>query len=335
VPPAPPAVQSLQSTEQYTAEQTGQVYLMVAAWTAVVAAAISLVLALGQMLYQGKSLPVGLGLLAVGGGLAAGALGGTAGQVLYSVAPDVSAFRVVGWLLLGGLVGVGLSFVVPNLRKTHGLIGGAVGGLIGAVAFIGASSVTDFLGRMVGAGVVGLCIGFMVALVEAAFRRAWLEVRLGGREQITVNLGPEPVSIGSDARNCTVFARGASPLALRYWLRNGSVVCHDHAAGREVAVGEGDLRTAGSVEVTVRTGGAPAPRSVPTPAPASVMPTPARAPAPAPAPVMSMPAPAAPRPMVPPPPPAATGPTARCPECGSPVTGQAGLRICKNCGAIS
>lgn len=34
-----------------------------------------------------------------------------------------------------------------------------------------------------------------------------------------------------------------------------------------------------------------------------------------------------------PPPPSA--PVARCPECGTAVTGAAGMRLCKRCGALS
>ena len=65
----------------------------------------------------------------------------------------------------------------------------------------------------------------MVAIAEAAFRSAWLEVWHGPREMITVNLGAEPVRVGGDARQCTVWARGAAPVALRFWVRDGRVVC--------------------------------------------------------------------------------------------------------------
>ena len=96
----------------------------------------------------------------------------------------------------------------------------------------------------------------MVAVVEVAFRRAWLEVRFGEREMITVNLGPEPVKVGGDARACTVWARGAAEIALRYWIRDGKVYCEDVPSKREAIVADGDTRTAGGVTVVVRTGSA-------------------------------------------------------------------------------
>ena len=380
---APAKVQSLQSTEAYSADQTVQLFAVGGLWTAVIAAAISVLLACGQMLYQGKAIPISLLLLAGAGGAVAGVIGGTAGQLLYAFIPDIPVlgqiFRIIGWLLLGGLVGFGLAFVVPNLRKRYGIIGGVVGGLIGAIAFLVCSLVADALGRIVGAAVLGMCIGLMVAIVEAAFRSAYLEVKLGARETITVNLGPEPVKIGGDARACTIFARGAAPIALKFWIRDGQVICHDSAIG-EQAVSNGVVKQAGSVEVTVRTSSssrsATPPPSKPTPpprpapfvpaavppvaAPAPVPPVAAPRPAPVPAPAIarptvgpiakptlpSMPSSGA-KPIVPPiarpsasPPPVAppaqpTGPKARCTECGAVVEGKAGMRICKQCGAIS
>jgi hypothetical protein len=95
----------------------------------------------------------------------------------------------------------------------------------------------------------------MVAVAETAFRRAWLEVRYGGREKITVTLGPEPVKVGSDAKACTVWARGAPPVAMRFFVRDGQVVCDDLAAGRELVVGDGFEKEVGTLVVTVRTGG--------------------------------------------------------------------------------
>jgi hypothetical protein len=66
-------------------------------------------------------------------------------------------------------------------------------------------------------------------------------------------LGPEPVMVGGDGQQCAVWARGAPPVALRYWLRGPQVFCHDVATGQERAVAGGDYRRAGGVEVTVRT----------------------------------------------------------------------------------
>jgi hypothetical protein len=252
--------------------------------------------------------------------------------------------------LLGGLAGVGLSLFIPNLKKVHGLAGGAIGGVVGAIGFMAMSSFTgDIVGRLVGGFLVGFCIGLMVAVVEAAFRRAWLEVRYGERETITVNLGPEPVKIGGDGPACTVWARGAPPLALRYFIRNGQVICEDSPTRTETVVSDGDAREVGNVRLTVRTGTSAAPvnSSVAAPTrPAPVAP-PKRAPEPArvtddddllPMPI-SPPKPATPppRPTAPAPAPAraTTPPGPRdpdaCPGCGRKNPGRPGARYCMLC----
>lgn len=249
--------------------------LETAAWTAVVAAALTLALVVGQNYYLSRPLfPGRRGLLLAAGSAAAGFASGFTGQALSYLFASVGFSTlgfVAGWLLLGGLLGFGVSYFIPNLHATKAAIAGLVGGAVGVAAyFIGQTVVGslaaavadattgrligDSAGRMAGAVVLGFCIGVMVAMVEAAFRRVWLEVRHGPREIITVNLGPDPVRVGGDARQCTVWARGAAPVALKYWIRSGRVVCGDVVAGREIEVAAGDQRSVGGVEIIVRAG---------------------------------------------------------------------------------
>jgi hypothetical protein len=207
------------------------------------------------------------------GAAAAGFVSGSAGELVYAVLRGLHPWlgflgRVLGWVLLGGLLGWGVSRFIPNLDGTKAALAGLSGGLLGSLAFLLLSELAQLAGRFGGAALLGFCIGLMVAVVEAAFRRAWLEVRYGEREVITVNLGPEPVKVGGDARACTVWARGAPDVALRYFVRDGQVVCTDVPARHEATVANGDARTVGNVTVVVRTSGAPAPaRSAPAPLP--------------------------------------------------------------------
>jgi hypothetical protein len=345
-PPKPSlgAAQGLQSSREYDSSSTGRLVAAISIWTAAIAAAISLALGIGQFLSLNRKPSPGAIALVLAGGAVAGLVGGAVGQGLFALASGSSVLgvilRVVGWSALGGLAGSGLAFVVPNLRKAHGLVGGLLGGGLGAVGYLIASGIGlgDTLGRLAGALILGFFIGLMVALVEAALRRAWLEVRFGGGETITVNLGPEPVKVGGDGKQCAVWARGADPVALRYWVREGKVVCDESGSG-EQTVGNGDRRTAGSVEVVVRmASGGPVterprseapPRAKPAaePVPPKPMSAPVAKPAPRPAPVppkpMSAPvAKPAPRPV--------SGPT--CPECGAAVDKTHG--VCPACGAM-
>jgi hypothetical protein len=81
--------------------------------------------------------------------------------------------------------------------------------------------------------------------------------------------------VGSDAKACTVWARGAPPVALRFFVRDGKVICDDPVSGRESAVSDGFEKEVGTLSVTVRTGSGAAPAQPPRrekPAPAKVRP---------------------------------------------------------------
>ncbi|MCE9564090.1 MAG: VWA domain-containing protein [Planctomycetes bacterium] len=348
---------SLQSNKEYTKGSGVRLAILSAVWTAAIAALVCLALVAGQHHYLRGTLPDAMGLgTGLGGGLVAGLVGGAAGQALYMIAPDSKFLTIIfllfGWALLGGLAGVGLSLFIPNLKKVHGLAGGAIGGVVGAIGFMLVSSFTgDIVGRLVGGFLVGFCIGLMVAIVEAAFRRAWLEVRYGERETITVNLGPEPVKIGGDGPACTVWARGAPPLALRYFIRNGQVICEDSPTRTESTVSDGDAREVGNVRLTVRTGTsaapvenkpptrpAPAPKRTPEPAPVALDDDPMPMPMPvSPPPAAPKPAAAPPRPTAPAPAPVQaakpSGPRDpdACPGCGRKNPGRPGARYCMLC----
>ena len=239
--------------------------LAIGVWTALLAVGLCLALLAGQNKYLGKTyfapgrVPLALVIL---GAVVAGFASGSIGQALFFVFLFVGVGKLgflIGWVLLGGLLGWGVSFFIPNLDGKKAALAGLGGGFLGAVAFWVMSLAGDWIGRFGGAALLGFCIGLMVAVVEVAFRRAWLEVRFGAREVITVNLGPEPVKVGGDARACTVWARGAPEVALRYWIRDGKVYCEEVPTKREAAVADGDTRAAGNVTVVVRTGGTTAP----------------------------------------------------------------------------
>jgi hypothetical protein len=301
------------------------VLLITSVWTICIATPMCLALLSGQYYYLRSGLPPGR-IVAIGlaGGMVVGALSGFSAQCCFCFAPHDdfvvnSLFRTVAWALLGGLVGVGLSLFIPNMKWLFGLAGGAVGGAIGCIGFLAVTVVTgDTLGRLLGMTIVGFCIGAMVVIAETAFRRAWLEVRYGEREVVTVNLGPEPVKIGSDAKACTVWARGAGAVALRFFVRDGEVICDDREAGDETVAGDGFSREVGNVTVTVRTSGEPAapePRRRPVARPVSKTAAP--------------PTPAVP-PTKPTIKPTATDPNA-CPLCGRVVPGAPGGRYCMLC----
>ncbi len=80
--------------------------------------------------------------------------------------------RVLAWVVLGALLGRGRAFFVPNLPPDRALLGGAIGGALGAVGFLGAASAfADVAGRLLGAALLGFLMGLMIALVEYLWSR--------------------------------------------------------------------------------------------------------------------------------------------------------------------
>jgi hypothetical protein len=254
--PPQPTVKGVQASGQFAAGTEGRLTLATGVWAGAITAMLCLTLLSGQYHYlRGRFPSIIRAFVGFVGGLLVGIIGGAAGQGLYTIAHQATVFRILGWALLGGLAGTGLSLFIPNLKWFYGLLGGAIGGAVGGLGYIVVTSVAgDIVGRLVGGLSVGFCIGLMVAIVEAAFRRAWLEVRFGARETISVNLGPEPVKVGGDAKLCTVWARGAAPLALRFFIRDGQVICDDAVMKRESSAADGFVKEVGNVTVTVRTG---------------------------------------------------------------------------------
>ncbi|MBV5262082.1 VWA domain-containing protein [Synechococcus moorigangaii CMS01] len=108
--------------------------------------------------------------------------------------------RIAGWTILGVLVGGGTSFFVPNLQLSRALLGGSLGGSIGAIGFlVAAIAFGDILGRLAGAAILGFFIGLMIAWAEKKqlSTQAYIIVHWAANEQSKILLGEKPILIGS------------------------------------------------------------------------------------------------------------------------------------------
>jgi hypothetical protein len=232
---------------------------------------------------------------------------------------------------------------------------GSVGGLLGAIAFIAVSSIGDLAGRLAGAAILGFAIGLMVALVEAACRRVWLEVSFGPRATHVVNLGAAPVLLGGNAAKCTILVPGAPQRALKFWEQDGQIFCLDVVAEKTYPVTPGHQQRLRDAQITVCSSGersAIASPAVATktqhdgPARVAVVedpppaPRPSRKPTPASAPQAARPAQAAPpapsKPARPAPetPKAGAAVAGACPVCGHLAKGEPGKRHCASCYSV-
>ncbi len=168
-------------------------FLLVILTTTLVGAAIagglSIVGSLANAQWQQMLLRVGPALL---GGLIAGAVGGLIGGGFYLlltlIAGDSVGVRIIGripgWILMGMAIGAVEGVYERSPRKLrNGLIGGAVGGFVGGLLFDPMvalmHSPSGMASRATAFVILGMCIGFLIAVVQVVLKEAWLTV-IGG-----------------------------------------------------------------------------------------------------------------------------------------------------------
>lgn len=155
------------------------------------------------------------------------------GQLLFFPISGISTIdifgRVFGWTILGGLVGSGTSFYVPNLQLKRAAAGGSLGGSLGAVGFlIVAATLGDILGRLVGAIILGFCIGIAIAWAEKKqfITEDYLIVYWSPQEQTKILLGTKPVALGSsyEAQIHLSKAQGFHPITAKIYKQDSNIV---------------------------------------------------------------------------------------------------------------
>ena len=110
--------------------------------------------------------------------LSAGGWGvGQPGSMVYLILG-----RLVGWTLMGLMLGVGVGLASLSPRNiAKGAAGGWVGGFVGGISFdlVGSLSNTGLLSRFLGLSLIGLMIGLFIGLVQELTKSAWLVSEAG------------------------------------------------------------------------------------------------------------------------------------------------------------
>ncbi|MDJ0742166.1 MAG: VWA domain-containing protein [Xenococcaceae cyanobacterium MO_167.B27] len=206
--------------------------LRIGSWTGLLALGTSLALIVGQNHYLHRRLLTSReGSIGVMGGFAAGLTAGAIGQLIFMPVANIPILevlgRLVGWTILGTLVGGGISFFMPNLKLNRALQAGAIGGSLGAIGFLFAANILgDVAGRFVGAAILGFFIGLAIALIEQLIRKASLIVHWNPREQTTLSLGEKAIVLGS-SNNSHIYlpkSQGFYPITAKIYLENGKIV---------------------------------------------------------------------------------------------------------------
>lgn len=171
----------------------------------------------------------------------AGLLAGLIGQLAYAGLLHIGLGflgRILAWSILGTILAFGMVFFIPNLNRKMAPLFGAIGGGFGSIGFMFMTVLTgDMLGRLLGAFILGACIGLLVAIVEQYYRKLWLMVLYTPRDFVQVNLGEEIVTAGS-AKEDTVYISSASPQAGRFQLDGNTVRFKDSSGTRNLKPGD-------------------------------------------------------------------------------------------------
>lgn len=135
-----------------------------------------------------------------------GGLGSWPAQAMFNTLGDGLFARAVGWAIVGAIVGLCPGVAARDRKRAlRGLTGGFVGGFVGGFLFDLVGYLLDADGgtisRLVADTAVGICVGFMVALVEALLKNAWLTVINGRREGAQFILSKDTTLIGRDDRD--------------------------------------------------------------------------------------------------------------------------------------
>ncbi len=245
--------------------------LRIGGWTGTLALGTAIALIMGQNAYwRRRLLTLKEGSISAGGGLLAGLAAGASGQFLFIPVASIPLLgvvgRVAGWTILGTLLGGGMSFFVPNLKRRRALQGGAIGGGIGAIGFLVAGGMFgDIAGRLVGAIILGFFIGLMIALIEALTQKEkpLLIVHWTPTEQTKIALGATPVILGSsdEAHIYLPKNQGYPPVMAKIFMEGSKVIMlFDEAWAKlkgmtklKQELADGDRRKIGNITIEVRT----------------------------------------------------------------------------------
>lgn len=235
--------------------------VVIGLWTSMLATGLATALTCGQnTLLRRKLLTRRQAFPLVAGGIIAGLIAGSISQVVFTTLTTNGSLawfgRILGWIVLGGIMGYGMSYVIPNLPRNKSVIAGAVGGLCGALTFLFAVvALPDFLARLLGAVILGSAIGLMIAWAEKLAREACLIVHWGAQERTIINLGERPVVLGSsnEAELYLPKEKGFPPITALVSFREGKIQMENKMTNNSHELKSGNKLQLAELLVEVRT----------------------------------------------------------------------------------
>ncbi len=263
-------LQSLQSNETYATEDREQLLIVTSIWTGILAIGIALALIMGQNAYlRRRLLGKAEGIKGTFGSVIAGIVAGAVGQLIFAPVSAIPLLilsgRIIGWILLGGLLGGGVSFFVPNLKTLRGVQGGGVGGGVGAGGFLIMSRLMGEIGgRLLGGVILGFFIGLMIALLEQLTRNACLLIHWNPTETTTLSLGDTPIILGTSNQAHIPLSKiqGYYPQTAKIFQQGEKIIMEynaDYAQAKGMkkfihVLNNGATRKFGEIRIEIQTG---------------------------------------------------------------------------------
>jgi Ca-activated chloride channel homolog len=135
--------------------------------------------------------------------------------------------RILGWTTLGSLLALGITFI-PNLKRLRALIGGSLGGSLGSFGFlITTIFFTDIPSRLIGAIILGFCIGMMIFWEEVKQLQTdvHLIVHWTINEQTQLLLGKSAIIVGTslDAQIPLNKTDGYFPITAKFFKEGDEI----------------------------------------------------------------------------------------------------------------
>jgi Ca-activated chloride channel homolog len=227
-------------------------------WTALIAIGATITLIIAENIYlRRRFLTFKEGLIGVFGGLTVGYISGVMGQLIYTpeLLLNTDLSKVISWTILGGLIGIGISLFIPNSSKFKALIGGTVGGGLGALSFVLiVNSLGDINARLLGATILGFFLGLMIILIDA-FKEAWLIVHWNSQEKSSISLGSQPIILGCSDKAHIYLSNhhGFAPIVAQIYLQQQKIIYEDYQTKQKTLLKAGSKLKFLTTEIEVKT----------------------------------------------------------------------------------
>ena len=192
--------------------------------------------------------------------LCSGVAAGFVGQALLTImvshmdSSGGKLFKIVAWIVVGGMLGFAFSLIIPNLNRGKAIMGGLIGGVLAGFVLSLVLAGVPSVGRLAACVILGGATGLSIALVEALAREGYLRVIWGPGEFTTVNLGSMPVTVGTGVESTVKIPKssGFPETIATFTMHDGKASMYHNMTGATHPLRDGNKLPLGTVTIEVK-----------------------------------------------------------------------------------